>query len=94
MRYHLTHSDRSLFWMHILFLFAVSMTPFSTLLVGRLHSLPDRAADLLGEPPLPGGTLFFTWVCALASARYATFPQRCPLPSNAGFVIGQALYAW
>jgi uncharacterized membrane protein len=30
---HLTRSDRSLSWMHILFLFAVSMTPFSTMLL-------------------------------------------------------------
>lgn len=27
---HLTRSDRSLSWVHILFLFAVSITPFST----------------------------------------------------------------
>src|SRR5579872_5972366 len=30
---HLARSDRSLSWIHILFLFAVSMTPFSTTLL-------------------------------------------------------------
>jgi hypothetical protein len=30
---HLSRSDRSLSWMHILFVFAVSMTPFSTMLL-------------------------------------------------------------
>ena len=30
---HLTRSDRSLSWMHILFVFAVSMMPFSTMLL-------------------------------------------------------------
>src|ERR1022692_44450 len=30
---HLARSDRSLSWMHVLFVFAVSMTPFSTMLL-------------------------------------------------------------
>jgi TMEM175 potassium channel family protein len=32
---HLARSDRSLTWIHILFLFGVSLTPFSTMLLGE-----------------------------------------------------------
>jgi uncharacterized membrane protein len=61
---HLTHSDRSLSWMHILFLFAVSMTPFSTMLLAGFIAYRIALLVYWVNLLLLGGTLYFTWVCA------------------------------
>src|SRR5580700_6273859 len=61
---HLTRSARSLSWMHILFLFAVSMTPFSTMLLAGFMGYRIALLVYWVNLLVLGGTLFFTWVCA------------------------------
>src|ERR1035438_1579251 len=62
---HLSRSDRSLSWMHILFLFAVSMTPFSTMLLAGLIAYRLALLTYWLNILLAGVTLYWTWVCAL-----------------------------
>jgi uncharacterized membrane protein len=61
---HFARSDRALSWIHILFLFAVSMTPFSTTLVAQF--IAYRAAVLVYWANLAvlGLALYFSWICA------------------------------
>ncbi len=54
---HLARCNRSLSWIHIAFLFFVSMTPFSTALLAEFPQLPDSPNHLLAEHPVPGGRL-------------------------------------
>jgi len=64
---HLARSDRSLSWIHILFLFAVTITPFSTSLLAEFMGY--RAALLIYwvNILLLGATLYVSWVCAVGS---------------------------
>jgi uncharacterized membrane protein len=91
---HLNRSDRSLSWMHILFLFAVSMMPFSTMLLAGFMvwrvALLVYWANLL----LLGGSLYITWVCAqgLGLVRDDISPAVAAAIKRR-IVIAQALYA-
>lgn len=49
-----TRSDRNLSWIHMAFLFGVSIMPFFYAASGRLHSLPQRADRLLGQHSAAG----------------------------------------
>src|ERR1700692_2451959 len=62
---HLARSHRSLAWMHLLFLFAVTLTPFSTHLLAEF--VHYRAALLLYwlNIFLLGAALYLTWQCAI-----------------------------
>ena len=64
---HLVRSDRSLSWIHIAFLFLVSITPFSTALLAEFTA--HRLALLVYwlNILLLGSALYFSWVCALGS---------------------------
>jgi uncharacterized membrane protein len=61
---HLERSERSLTWIHLVFLFTVSLMPFSTSLLAQ--SLQYRVAMLVYwvNILLLGTTLFFSWTCA------------------------------
>jgi uncharacterized membrane protein len=61
---HLERSERSLSWIHLVFLFAVSLTPFSTTLLAEF--IEFRIALLLywANIFLLGATLFASWTCA------------------------------
>jgi len=92
---HLTRSDRSLSWMHLFFLFAVSMTPFSTMLLAGFIAYRIALLVYWVNLLLLGGTLYLTWVCALglglvrddiSPAVAAAIKRR--------IVIGQSLYAF
>ena len=92
---HLTRSARSLSWMHLLFLFAVCMTPFSTMLLAGFIAYRIALLVYWVNLLLLGGTLYFTWVCAegLGLVR----PDISPAVAAAikrRIVIGQSLYAF
>ena len=61
---HLARSDRSLSWIHIVFLFAVSMTPFSTSLLAGFTTYRTALLVYWANILLLGATLYFSWVCA------------------------------
>src|SRR5271165_5445218 len=61
---HLERSERSLSWIHLLFLFAVSLTPFSTSLLAEFLEYRIALLAYWLNIVLLGGTLFFSWTCA------------------------------
>jgi len=64
---HLARSDRSLSWIHIVFLFTVSITPFSTTLLAEFPKY--RTSRLLVNILLSGSTRHFSWRCALGTGQ-------------------------
>ena len=51
---HMGEGTRDLTWIHLGFLFAITMMPLSTRLMAEFHHLPRRAGDLLAEYLLSG----------------------------------------
>lgn len=91
---HLERSNRSLSWIHIFFLFAVSVTPFSTRLLAEY--ITYRAALLVYwvNIVLLGAALYFSWTCALASGLVkADLPLHITTAIKRRIFIAQALYA-
>lgn len=91
---HLARSARSLSWMHILFLFAVSMMPFSTMLLAVFITYKVALLVYWLNIALLGGTLYFTWVCAegLGLVR-ADITAAAATAIRRRIAIAQALYA-
>jgi len=92
---HLTRSDRSLSWMHILFLFAVCMTPFSTMLLAGFITYRVALLTYWVNILLLGGTLYWTWVCAIGVG--VVRDDISPAVAKAikrRIAIAQALYAF
>jgi uncharacterized membrane protein len=92
---HLSHSDRSLSWIHILFLFAVSITPFSTMLLAEFIAYRLALVIYWLNILLLGTTLYFSWVCATGKGLLkADIPPEVRTAIKGRIVIGQALYAF
>jgi uncharacterized membrane protein len=92
---HLVRSDRSLTWIHIAFLFLVSITPFSTALLAEFTA--HRLALLVYwlNILLLGSTLYFSWVCAMGSGLVKEdTPPHFSAAIKRRIVIAQALYAF
>ena len=64
---HLQRSDRSLSWIHIVFLFAVTLTPFSTMLLAEFVAYRLALVIYWFNILLLGATLYFSWKCATGS---------------------------
>lgn len=91
---HLRRSDRDLTWIHIAFLAFVSLTPFSTALLGEYPRY--RAALLVYwiNLLLLGATLYGSWVCAVGTGLVKD--DLSPETSHAvkrRIVVAQSLYA-
>lgn len=92
---HLEGSDRSLTWIHILFLFAVTLTPFSTMLLGE--HLGYRIALLVywANILLLGLALYFSWTCALGTGLVkGDLAPDVTTAIKRRIVIAQALYGF
>jgi len=92
---HLVRSDRSLSWIHLVFLFAVSMTPFSTTLLAAFIAYRIALLTYWVNLLLLGGSLYFSWVCAMGAGLVRddiTPPVAAAIKRR--IVIGQALYAF
>jgi uncharacterized membrane protein len=61
---HLERSERSLTWLHLMFLFAVSLTPFSTALLAEFLEYRVALLAYWANIVMLGGTLLITWTCA------------------------------
>ena len=91
---HLARTNRSLSWIHLLFLFAVSIMPFSTRLLAEFISYRTALLGYWLNILLLGAALYFSWICALGaglvkeeiSLQIATAIKR-------RIVIAQSLYA-
>lgn len=91
---HLRRSDRALSWIHLAFLFAVSVMPFSTTLLALFTR--DRIALVVYwlNIVVLGAALYFSWICALGSGLVKD--DLSPLASAAlkrRVMEGQSLYA-
>ena len=92
---HLARSDRGLSWMHIAFLFAVSLTPFSTTLLAEFPAYRVALLAYWVNILLLGSTLYVTWVCALEKRLVkADLPEKLSHAIRRRIVIAQALYAF
>jgi uncharacterized membrane protein len=91
---HLTRSDRSLSWIHILFLFMVSITPFSTTLLAEFPEYRIALVAYWVNILLLGSTLYFSWVCAMGTGLVKDdLPPEITVAIKRRIVVGQALYA-
>lgn len=92
---HLTRSDRSLSWIYILFLLAVSITPFSTMLLAEFTAYRLALLEYWLNILLLGSTLYFSWVCATEKGLVKNdLTPEVQSAIKGRIVIGQALYAF
>ena len=91
---HLARSDRHLTWLHLAFLFAVTITPFSTMLLAEF--IRYRLALLVYwiNVLLLGAVLYATWGYTVRARLVKDdIPADAPAAICRRIVIGQALYA-
>lgn len=91
---YLSRSDRSLTWVHLVFLFFVSITPFSTSLLAE-HLAYRTALFVYWLNILAlGVTLYWAWTCAEATNLIRNdLPPDVPIAIKHRLVITQVLYA-
>jgi uncharacterized membrane protein len=91
---HLERSNRSLSWIHLAFLFAVSITPFSTSLLAEFTQFRLALIAYWVNILMLGGTLYFSWVCATGTGLVkAGTPPHLAAAIKRRIVIAQSLYA-
>ncbi|HKN70894.1 MAG TPA: TMEM175 family protein [Terriglobales bacterium] len=91
---YLARSNRSLAWIHIGFLFAVTITPFSTRLLAEFPAYRIALLTYWVNLLLLGITLYFSWVCAEETGVVKDeMPRDVPAAIKRRIVIGQGLYA-
>jgi TMEM175 potassium channel family protein len=61
---HLARAHRSLAWIHMVFLFSVSIMPFSTMLLAQFMAYRIALLTYWLNILLAGGSLYFSWNCA------------------------------
>jgi len=92
---HLERSDRSLSWIHLVFLFAVSITPFSTSLLAEFPAYRVALLAYWANILLLGASLYVSWVCAAGTGLVkGDIPPQVATAIKRRIVIGQALYAF
>jgi uncharacterized membrane protein len=92
---HLARSDRGLSWIHILFLFAVSITPFSTTLLAEFTAYRLALLEYWLNILLLGSTLYVSWMCAMSKGLVKQdIPAIVPVAIKRRIVIAQLLYAF
>jgi uncharacterized membrane protein len=91
---YLARSNRSLVWIHIVFLFAVTTMPFSTRLLAEFSAYRVALLSYWVNLLLLGTTLYFSWVCAEQTGVVKQeMPKGVPAAIKRRIVIGQGLYA-
>jgi len=92
---HLARSERSLTWLHIGFLFFVSLTPFSTALLAEFIAFRVALVVYWLNIACLGAMLYFSWVCA--RGRPGLIRDDSPPEVHGAIerriVIAQSLYA-
>ena len=92
---HLARSSRSLSWMHLAFLFVVSITPFSTALLAEFIRYRPALLVYWLNILLLGATLFVSWTCAMETGLVKLdLPPEIPIAIKRRIVIGQLFYAF
>ncbi len=92
---HLARSDRHLTWIHIAFLFAVTIMPFSTRLLAEFTSYRTVLLAYWGNILLLGVVLYCSWGYATRRGLVKDdIPAEVPAAICRRIVIGQLLYAF
>jgi uncharacterized membrane protein len=92
---HLERSERSLTWIHLVFLFAVSLTPFSRALLAEFVRYRVALLVYWVNVLLLGATLFFSWTCATGGGLVRSdLPAATIQAIRRRIVVGQCLYAF
>ena len=90
---HLARSDRSLSWIHIAFLFGVSVTPFSTMLLAEFPAYRLALLVYWLNIVLLGTTLYFSWLCATEQHLMKhDMPLEVPHAIRRRIIVAQSLY--
>jgi uncharacterized membrane protein len=90
-----SRSDRHLSWIHIAFLFAVSIMPFSTRLLAEFITYPSVLIAYWANILLLGVVLFASWRYARRAGllrEEITHDNQCAVERR--IVVAQALYAF
>jgi uncharacterized membrane protein len=92
---YLRRTDRGLSWIHLLFLFAVSMMPFSTTLLAEFTSYRTALLVYWANILLAGVALYIAWVCAVRGGLVKEdLAKDVSTAIKRRIVIAQALYAF
>lgn len=92
---HLERANRNLSWIHLCFLFAVTLMPFSTALLGEHLELRTALAWYWANIFLLGTTLYWSWRYAVTAKLVdADLPHEVTGAICRRILIGQALYAF
>ncbi|HTX34825.1 MAG TPA: TMEM175 family protein, partial [Bryobacteraceae bacterium] len=91
----LDRSDRGLSWIHLVFLSAISVMPFSTSLLAQFTAYRLALVAYWVNILLIGVTLYVSWVCALGSGLVkADLAPEISSAIKRRILIAQALYAF
>ena len=92
---HLIRTDRGLTWIHLAFLFSVSMMPFSTTLLAAFTTYRIALLIYWFNILVLGITLLFSWICATGSAHVKPdVPPHVSTAIKRRILIAQGLYAF
>jgi uncharacterized membrane protein len=92
---HLSRSNRDLSWIHLAFLFAVTLMPFSTRLLGEFTAYRVALLAYWLNILLLGAILFWSWGYATrAGLVREDLPPEVPAAICRRILIAQALYAF
>ena len=91
---HLARSDRHLSWIHLGFLFAVTLSPFSTMLLAEFMAYCPALLVYWANILLLGAILYGSWGYALRAGLVKDdLPADVPAAICRRIMIAQALYA-
>lgn len=91
---HLARSDRSLTWIHLAFLFAVTITPFSTTLLAEFTTYRTALLLYWVNIVVLGATLYVSWMCAAGAGLVnADLPPQVSNAIRRRILIAQTFYA-
>jgi uncharacterized membrane protein len=92
---HLSSSDRTLTWIHLLFLFAVTTIPFSTMLLAEFPLFRTALLVYWANILALGATLYLSWVCAIGTGLVkGDISPHVSTAVKRRILIAQALYAF
>jgi len=91
---HMTHADRSFTWIHLVFLFAVTLMPFSTKLLAEFITFRVALVTYWLNILLLGVVLYISWTCAVSSGLLKSeIGEKVMRAIRRRIVVAQILYA-
>jgi uncharacterized membrane protein len=92
---YLSRSDRNLTWIHLAFLFSVTLLPFSTRLLAEFAAYRTALLLYWANIVFLGGTLYWSWGCAVRGGLVRSDVSPAIIAAICRrIVIGQSLYAF